>query len=197
MQIEKPRRFTAYINSDHQTLYVWAQNFTQDITQTSEGQVMQVWDSAPSLPVWTSKRQQVTFWGQLSGIPGWIEMPESSHLTFSLLSASSLHSRANRVTVVQKQSDSQAPRPPMHTLSEGTGTRLCCVNNQGKGEGGGGGVKYLLSFMRPPTKCCKDPATKIICHDSSVRQNINNLSALLKRTSGELRAAQMFSQVVF
>lgn len=42
MQIEKPWRFTAYINSDHQTLYVWAHNFTQDITQTSEGQVMQV-----------------------------------------------------------------------------------------------------------------------------------------------------------
>lgn len=176
---------------------MWARFFTQDITQIWEGQVMKVSDSSPSQLVWTSQRQQITFWGQLSGIPGWMEMPESSHLTFSLLSASSLHGRANRVTLVQKQSDSQAPRPPTHTLSEETGTRLCCVNNQGKGEGGGGGVKYLLSFTRPPTKCCKDPATKIICHNSSVRQNINNVSALLKRTSGELGAAQMFSQVVF
>lgn len=197
MQIKNPLIFTAYIDSDHQILFVWAHFFTQDITQASEGQAMQVWDSAPLLLVWTSRRQQITFWGHLSGILRWIEMPESSHLTFSLLSASGLHSRANKVTVVQKQSDSQAPRPPTHALSEGTGTRLCCVNNQGKGEGGGGGVKYLLSFTRPPTKSCKDPATKIICYDSSVRQNINNLSALLKRTSGELRAAQMFSQVVF
>jgi len=87
--------------------------------------------------------------------------------------------------------------PPTHALSEVTGTKLRCVNNEGKGEGGGGGVKYLLSFTRPPTKRCKDPATKIICPDSSVRQNINKLSALLKRTSGKLRAVQMFSQVVF
>lgn len=122
-------------------------------------------------------------------------MPESSHLVFSPLSASRPCGRANGMMLVRKKSDS--PRPPTHALSEGTGTKLRCVNNQGKGEGGGGGVKYLLSFTRPPTKCCKDAATKIICHDFSVRQNINKLSALLKRTSGKLRAAQMFSQVVF
>lgn len=45
-------------------------------------------------------------------------------------------------------------------------------------------VNYLLFFTRPPTKCCKSSATKIICHNSSVRENINKLSALLKRTSG-------------
>lgn len=88
MQIENPLRFTAYIDSDHQILYMWAHFFTQDIIQISEGQVMRVWDGSPSLLVWTSQRQQITFWGQLLGIPGWIEMPESSHLPFSLLSAS-------------------------------------------------------------------------------------------------------------
>lgn len=42
MQVENPLMFTAYIDSDHQTLFEWAHFFTQDITQSSEGQVMQV-----------------------------------------------------------------------------------------------------------------------------------------------------------
>lgn len=42
MQIENPLRFTAYIDSDHQILYMWAHFFTQDIIQISEGQVMRV-----------------------------------------------------------------------------------------------------------------------------------------------------------
>lgn len=193
MQIGNPLMFTIYMDSDRQILFLWACLFYTGFRRTSYSGLR--WCPIAA-GVNKSKAANNDFKPPFRH-PRLKRMPESSHLTFSPSSASSPRGRANGGTLVQKQSNSWAPRPPTHTLSEGTGTKLRCVNNQGRGEGGGGGVKYLLSFTRPPTKCCKDPATKIICHDSSVRQNINKLSALLKRTSGKLRAVQMFSQVVF